>query len=317
MAENKKQHVVPRFYLKGFSEDGERFFQFSAKTRKCVGVNIKDVCTRNYFYDLSSDVHHSFEKTLSAIESKQDIFLQPFLKQVREGRCNLKDYDTRFNLMYFILFMNARGFNARENTIKAITASLNLAVKATLNDESFKQNLEEETGRPFTLDPDKVKAYLTKDGEVMWHVQLFEKLELAADWLCSNDFFHLYCIRTDRDVMWKSSFFTSDDPVYYEALEDNGPYGQHGLLLPSTIYYMPLAHDVFAVIGDDNYRNKFGYENKYGVSYLYTSDEESNTIIKNLNQLFITHASTDLLFSIDSNVVLPKKLLDLHERGII
>ena len=49
--------------------------------------------------------------------------------------------------MYFMLFMNARGFNARDNTTKAINASLNLAVKTLLNNESFKHNLEKETGR--------------------------------------------------------------------------------------------------------------------------------------------------------------------------
>lgn len=316
MAENKKQHIVPRFYLKGFSKDGERFFQFSAKTRKCVGVNIKDVCTRNYFYDMSTDVDHKFEKTIAEVESYQDRFLQSFLYQVRESKCNLEDYQTRFELMHFMLFMNARGFNARENTTKAITEILNLSVKTMMNDESFRKEIEEKTGKPFSLDPNKIKACLTKTGEVMWQIPLFEHLEYVADYLCSNDFFHLFCIKKDKDVNWKSSFFTSDNPVYYKTLYDNDPYGSHGLLLPGTIYYMPLAHDVFAIIGDNDYRHSFGSEKKYEVSYLYTSNENNNYIIRIFNQIII-QASSDYLFSIDSNVVLPKMLLRLHERGMI
>ena len=84
------------------------------------------------------------------------------------------------------------------------------------------------------------------------------------------------------NVDWKSSFFTSENPIYYETVLDNGPYGKHGLLLPGTFYYMPLAYDVFAVVGDDDFRGKFNTD-KYEVSFLFTSDERTKTIVQYLN----------------------------------
>lgn len=53
--DNKKQHYVPQFYLRQFSQDGKHIWQYSAKLKKKTGLSISDVCTENYFYDLSTD----------------------------------------------------------------------------------------------------------------------------------------------------------------------------------------------------------------------------------------------------------------------
>jgi len=314
MGENKKQHVVPRYYLKGFSSDGKSFFQFSAKARRTVGVNIKDVCTRNYFYDLSSDTDHRLERTISIVESQQDRFLQSFLNDVRDDKCNLEDNAIRFELMHFMLFMVARGFNARENISRALSSILDLSVKTMMNNEQFREEIAQKIGKPLSINSNMIGTHLTK-GSVMWQAPLFEIIEPVAEWLCENDFIHIYCIKTDMDVAWKSSFFTSENPVYYKTVLDNGPYGNHGLLLPGTFYYMPLAFDVFAIVGDDDYRNKLNVD-KYEVSFLYTSDERTKTIIQLLNEITI-QSSSDLVFSIDSDFSCPEMLLKLHEKGEI
>ena len=78
---------------------------------------------------------------------------------------------------------------------------------------------------------------------------------------------------------------------------------------------MPLAFDVFAIVGDDDYRNKLNVD-KYEVSFLYTSDERTKTIIQLLNEITI-QSSSDLVFSIDSDFSCPEMLLKLHEKGEI
>lgn len=316
MSENKKQHVVPKFYLKGFSSDGERFYQFSGKRQKKTIVNIKDVCTRNYFYDISPESNHQFERELSVLEASQNRFLQSFLNQVREKKCNL-DSEVRFNLLYFLLFMHIRGFCVRENISRAITESLNFSLKMCLNNKSFiEKKVMEESGIQLSLNSNEIRDSLTKEGEKLLHSHLFDLPQVVAKQLNLTVFFHIYCIIKDKDVLGKSSFFTSDNPVFYKSLVDNGIYGQYGYLLPGTFFFMPLSYDVFAIIGDDEYRDKSKSNEKNDIIYLYTSDANTNNFINNINKMII-QSSSDLLFSIDSNFILPKLILKLHNKGLM
>lgn len=307
MGDNKKQHVIPQFYLRGFSEDGKRLYQFSAKTREKHGVNIKDICTRNYFYDLPEDQNHVFEKFLSGVEDEQNRFLQSILFNVRNGRCNLNDRLTRHELISLVLFMNTRGFSVRKTAVKNITESLNHFLKLYSHSEIYKSKMEG-YGSGIKYNPDAITAYVTKEGEAMWHLPLFEGLGPVADFLCDNDFFHLIRIVRDKPVLWKNSFFTTDEPVRYESLVNQTIFGT-GLLSPGVVYIMPLANDVLAVIGDDKYTEQMGFEKKYGITNLHTSNEYvTNECIKNYNTIII-QSSHDMVFSIDGNMTLPRLLL--------
>ena len=51
MAEKKRQHYVPRFHLKLFSEDGVSINLFNIKTGKIIEkAAIKGQCQEDYFY---------------------------------------------------------------------------------------------------------------------------------------------------------------------------------------------------------------------------------------------------------------------------
>lgn len=71
MAENKKphkkQHYVPKFYLKLFSQDGKHLGIYNLKSKESFQVPIKNLCYEKYFYTKNSE----FEKALSLIEQKQ------------------------------------------------------------------------------------------------------------------------------------------------------------------------------------------------------------------------------------------------------
>lgn len=67
MPENKKQHYVPRFYLKQFSSNEKSInIWLPERERKILRANLKNQCYRNYFY--GSDP--TFENALSYIEAQ-------------------------------------------------------------------------------------------------------------------------------------------------------------------------------------------------------------------------------------------------------
>ena len=67
MTENKKQHYVPKFYLKLFSQDGKHLWIYNLKSKELFQVPIKNLCYEKYFYTKKSE----FEKALSLFEQKQ------------------------------------------------------------------------------------------------------------------------------------------------------------------------------------------------------------------------------------------------------
>lgn len=72
MANNKKHHFVPQFYLKIFSPDGKSISLFNKRTSKTVvSTGIKTQCYRDYFY--GKDL--TLEKSLGQLEgSTANIF---------------------------------------------------------------------------------------------------------------------------------------------------------------------------------------------------------------------------------------------------
>ena len=65
MAQNKKHHYVPRFYLKRFSPDGKSINIWNlSSSRKILSANLKNQCYRSYFYGKELDV----EKSLGDLE---------------------------------------------------------------------------------------------------------------------------------------------------------------------------------------------------------------------------------------------------------
>ena len=81
MPQNKRQHYVPRFYLKRFSPDGKsiNIWNLSSK-RKIISTSLKDQCYKDYFYGKQLDV----EKGLSINEGQMATILK-----IIDKRCDL------------------------------------------------------------------------------------------------------------------------------------------------------------------------------------------------------------------------------------
>ena len=81
MPQNKKQHFVPRFYLKRFSPDGKsiNIWNLSSK-QKIISTSLKNQCCKDYFYGKKLDV----EKGLSINEGQMATILK-----IIDKRCEL------------------------------------------------------------------------------------------------------------------------------------------------------------------------------------------------------------------------------------
>ncbi len=96
----KKQHYVPKYYLRRFTEEGERLWVDDLVRKKRYKSNVGDVCEENYLYEMLAEPtawHGSIilpgkiEKRLSKIEGEQAQLLARVDRQAEKGRISEKN----------------------------------------------------------------------------------------------------------------------------------------------------------------------------------------------------------------------------------
>lgn len=96
----KKQHYVPRYYLRRFTDEGERLWVDDLVRGKRYKSNVGDVCEENYLYEMLAKPtawHGSIilpgriERRLSEIEGDQAKLLTRVDRQAESGRITEKD----------------------------------------------------------------------------------------------------------------------------------------------------------------------------------------------------------------------------------
>lgn len=102
MAEHKKHHYVPRFYLKLFSENGRSINLFNIRTqRSVIDGGLKNQCYRDYFYgkDLQA------EKALSLVEGQMSRILNAV-----QSDCALpsRRSEDRLTFLFHVLMQHTR-----------------------------------------------------------------------------------------------------------------------------------------------------------------------------------------------------------------
>src|SRR5438105_3087424 len=65
MGKTKRQHYVPQFYLRRFSQDGKRIHVYDKILRKTFPDGIRNVAQESYFNDVLKEVILPDEKTVS------------------------------------------------------------------------------------------------------------------------------------------------------------------------------------------------------------------------------------------------------------
>lgn len=101
MSENKKQHYIPRYYLKGFSQDGESLYRYHLDDKKSSQKGIGNLCQESYFYGKYPEI----EKSLKEIENKQAPIIRKLIDSQSIETLNSEEYDF---LLIFILLQYTR-----------------------------------------------------------------------------------------------------------------------------------------------------------------------------------------------------------------
>ena len=76
LAENKKQHYVPKLYMKNFAQDGQSLSVYNIARKQCYSaVPYDDQCYKNYYYGRDA----VWEKRLGAMETEWGVLFQKIL----------------------------------------------------------------------------------------------------------------------------------------------------------------------------------------------------------------------------------------------
>ncbi|WP_171985038.1 DUF4238 domain-containing protein [Janthinobacterium sp. LM6] len=102
MADNKRHHYVPKFYLRGFSQDKKSINLLHVKSgKKILGVSLKSQCYRDYFYG-KEDTH---EKALGILEGVAAESLRRMVDARRPPSPHEQDFHT---ILIFLVVQSFR-----------------------------------------------------------------------------------------------------------------------------------------------------------------------------------------------------------------
>lgn len=251
MANDKKQHFVPQFYQKSFSDDGKNISLFVVDTGKTIEqAPIKRQSSDNYFY--SEDIR--VEKELCKVEG----LMATLLKKLSEGYYKLDDRE--LSVLYTFVCLQSLRTEAPAVELQNMAEQFAKEYANFItHDETFSNNLIVKIPHP----PLKSLEYL--DDMIQCCLDLKWKFLI---------------IESDE-----KNFITSDNPVsYYNTfLEKRGKY-KCGYGLVGTLLFLPLSPKL-AVILYDSQIYKVGSAKIGGSVVLNNSD------VDNFNMLTAANAN--------------------------
>lgn len=100
----KKQHVVPRVYLKNFQNENGKVNAYNLKTNKAFLTNINEVCFYNYSYEAAKKEHNNkLESILSKYESDYMPHINMIVEKFNQGILKKEDINHEICYKFMIL----------------------------------------------------------------------------------------------------------------------------------------------------------------------------------------------------------------------
>lgn len=277
MSQAKKQHYVPKFYLKNFSINSNR------KTIQCLDKvnlrshisNFKVIAQEEKFNESDSQ---DIEDNLSKIENDASKLINNFLDNPKYKRLNSEPF--KLKLAYFILIQLIRTKEVRNRPIDGINSLKSyMSNKHDLKDSEIK----------------KFNQLLNKDEIKEAHLDFIQddNLDLLEGIFCKK-----WILLKNQTSM---NFWTSDNPVV-----KYNPYGNLGLIIDGIQLFFPLSPKFSLCILDPSCYSNFkeykefdildGFNNikKAGLSKITDIND-----VKFVNSLQIKY-STEYVFSYEN-----------------
>ncbi len=227
MADNKKQHFVPRFYLKSFSVEGKIHSYLVEKDLEIRETPYKSHCYEDYFYGKNL----TLEKSLGRIESVVGPVLESILTSKKLPEKSSEDY---FHLLLYAATQSLRTKTSLHNSSNLVDS----AVYDLLDEMLHRNGIEADAKDILSLniDPEFLVQRLMKKS--------FQSVPLLFD-------LKALLIQNDTDT----TFITSDHPTIL-----SNPFFGINLGLPAVgfqsrglILYLPLSPKFCLMLFDASY----------------------------------------------------------------
>lgn len=264
MASMKKQHFVPQFYLRNFSNGGRGkaidLYNIQSKVFRSE-AKLKTQAYRDYFYGKDNET----EKALGVIESEAASVIRCVLGKEEPPRRYTKEH---LALMLFTIFQ-------RERTLSA----------AREKNEIFGDFMNELYALEKGIDPKSMIARLKYKEPSRVSLSVAAKMQFIA-WDLA---YKLIVNKTD------TPFITSDNPVvlYNQYLEQRKKYGSNtGYASKGLEIFIPISPKISIMFYDESVY-KVGYRKRSTVEVYNEND------VKALNSLQYLNAEENVYFTED------------------
>ncbi|HDR6315543.1 TPA: DUF4238 domain-containing protein [Bacillus thuringiensis] len=308
----KRQHYVPRFYLKYFAVNDRVNYYDKILSRKFSNTHVDNVAHQRYFYDLSEEfLSKQQENANKSMDSRffDKQFIEGFFSKLEDGfaksfrtineklynspnifETNLIDIlgeEEKIDLVFFIALQSIRTPAFRE-------LSGNFINMLQVNIPDFTDILPDDNERLlFHLASgvlDRVGRYLLSD-KFEWYLAVIEKTETAKsqNWRTA----------LMKQVNIYDEFLISDNPVV------NIKHIEKNTLNISTEFCLPLSQKHLLVIRERNYP----FENPDNSIFI-----PSNNMIRFYNEYQIRFAARKIIYNNSTNEKKLNKYFKLYPR---
>lgn len=269
MADHKRQHFVPQFYLRRFSQNRNSINMFNIKSERSISDSqIKGQCYRDYFYGKD----RVLENALSQLEGEMSRILKSIPSQ---GMLPERPSHDLHTFLTYVLLQHSR----TEQFIGAHEAQIERSVKHLVDPHMLAQGFSPQDLAKIRITLKEPAGFVLKQTAIL--------LPLFLDLDCT-----LVRITNDQE------FITSDSPVvFYNQLLPFQGIGGSGIASKGLQVFFPLDPKHLAILYDsDVYR-----VGKPGSRRI----EISNSVdVYELNRLQFAHALHNVYFSTKTYPVL-------------
>ncbi|MGW8114546.1 DUF4238 domain-containing protein [Caproicibacterium sp. NSD3] len=287
----KRQHYVPQFYLKNFSDKNQKsigLYRFTDQ-KLIINASIKDIAYRNNFYDEDN----SIENTLTNMEGRWNEILNVFIgKNIPADTMKWveKEKDEiAYDIFQLFAVTEARTAQQGDSVFKMIKT-----IETKVGSEMPSDNYNRYFGSMPELKRHPSNVSLSISGK---SIPFYGGLDLLVIYNTSN-----------------IKFITSDAPIfsinpYYQKRKYNNNFGLRSMGLQK---FLPISGDVCLCLYD---RNTYIKRGKSPLCFIH-----SGHTINILNQLSVKNAYEQVFFSVGGNeeyiktLCRCKKSADNHSR---
>ncbi len=224
----EKQHTVPQFILRNFSDKG-RIYTFDKQTGKVYCSNVKDSACERGFYDFETEIGGekivgTIEGKLCKIETNASRVIKKILEQ--DSLVNIAD-EEKDQVDYFLAAQMIRTQNVKQN-YKSMPEQLRNVIRQRMPELANTVNLEEEM-------PD----YMDSDLTLLFDHLIAESTERLRPYLRRLKWI---LVRTNEN----NPFLIGDSPVVvfnelYPNKEESLVFSKYSIAFKGACAFFPLS----------------------------------------------------------------------------